>query len=86
MGILCVLHTWTRTLADHPHVHGLVPAGGAPPTGPSGASPHVLPRLRPYPREAVSRTVARSGASGTPDLTLPESVWTTDVSVSGEPS
>jgi hypothetical protein len=28
VGVLTVLHTWTRTLADHPHVHCLVPAGG----------------------------------------------------------
>jgi Putative transposase/Transposase zinc-binding domain len=28
IGILCVLHTWTCTLAYHPHVHCLVPAGG----------------------------------------------------------
>ena len=28
LGILCVLHTWSRTLDYHPHVHCLVPAGG----------------------------------------------------------
>jgi Putative transposase/Transposase zinc-binding domain len=28
IGILAVLHTWTTTLAYHPHVHCLVPAGG----------------------------------------------------------
>jgi hypothetical protein len=28
LGILAVLHTWTTTLAYHPHVHCLVPAGG----------------------------------------------------------
>ncbi len=27
LGLLCVLHTWTRTLIYHPHVHFLVPAG-----------------------------------------------------------
>ena len=27
IGILAVLHTWTRTLEYHPHVHCLVPAG-----------------------------------------------------------
>lgn len=27
LGLLCVLHTWTRTLVYHPHVHCLVPAG-----------------------------------------------------------
>ena len=28
IGALCVLHTWTRTLGHHPHVHILVPAVG----------------------------------------------------------
>ena len=28
IGVLTVLHTWTRTLTYHPHVHCLVPAGG----------------------------------------------------------
>jgi len=28
LGILAVLHTWTRALELHPHIHMLVPAGG----------------------------------------------------------
>jgi hypothetical protein len=28
IGALCVLHTWTRAMAYHPHVHCLVPGGG----------------------------------------------------------
>lgn len=28
LGMLAVLHTWTRALEHHPHVHLLVPAGG----------------------------------------------------------
>lgn len=28
VGLMAVLHTWTRTLVYHPHVHCLVPAGG----------------------------------------------------------
>ena len=28
MGITLVLHTWTRELTFHPHVHGIVPGGG----------------------------------------------------------
>ncbi len=28
LSILSVLHTWTRTIEFHPHVHMLVPAGG----------------------------------------------------------
>ncbi len=28
IGALCILHTWGQTLAYHPHIHMLVPAGG----------------------------------------------------------
>jgi hypothetical protein len=28
IGVTCVLHTWTRELAFHPHIHALVTAGG----------------------------------------------------------
>lgn len=28
IGMLAVLHTWTRALVYHPHVHCLIPAGG----------------------------------------------------------
>ena len=28
IGILALLHTWSQTLLDHPHIHCLVPAGG----------------------------------------------------------
>jgi putative transposase/transposase-like zinc-binding protein len=33
IGALAVLHTWTRTLEYHPHVHMLVPGGGLAPDG-----------------------------------------------------
>lgn len=33
LPILAVLHTWTRALLFHPHVHLLVPAGGISPKG-----------------------------------------------------
>ena len=34
VGVSLVLHTWTRALTFHPHVHGIFPGGGlaAPPT------------------------------------------------------
>lgn len=28
IGFFAVLHTWTQTLMDHPHVHVVIPAGG----------------------------------------------------------
>lgn len=33
LGMLGVLHTWSRTLIFHPHIHYLVPAGGISPDG-----------------------------------------------------
>lgn len=28
MGCIAILHTWTQTLLDHPHIHCIVPGGG----------------------------------------------------------
>jgi hypothetical protein len=39
VGILAVLHTWTRTLEYHPHVHLLVTAGGLTPDGQAWVNP-----------------------------------------------
>jgi len=33
IGLIAVLHTWTRTLTYHPHVHCLIPGGGITPQG-----------------------------------------------------
>jgi hypothetical protein len=33
LGMLGVLHTWSRTLMFHPHIHYLIPAGGLSPDG-----------------------------------------------------
>ena len=38
-GILAVLHTWTRAMLFHPHVHMLVTAGGLAPGGQTWVSP-----------------------------------------------
>jgi len=43
IGALAVLHTWTRTLEWHPHVHMLVPAGGL---APDGRTWRTLPRRK----------------------------------------
>jgi len=39
LGILAVLHTWTRAMLFHPHVHILVTAGGLAPGGQTWVSP-----------------------------------------------
>jgi hypothetical protein len=77
IGLLCVLHTWTRTLAYHPHVHCLVPAGGVSadrtewrPARTSYLVPvHALAKLF----RGLFLDLVRQER---PDLTLPESVWT----------
>jgi hypothetical protein len=87
IGILCVLHTWTRTLADHPHVHGLVPAGAVAPDR-SQWQPARTSSLVPV--QALSklfrgrfRALVRQER---PDLSLPESVWAQGWVVSGQPA
>jgi hypothetical protein len=77
IGVLCVLHTWTRTLVDHPQVHCLVPAGGVSadrtawrPARPSYLVPvHALAK----PFRGLFLALVRQERA---DLTLPESVWT----------
>jgi hypothetical protein len=77
IGVLCVLHTWTRTLVYHPHVHGLVPAGGVSadrtewrPARTSYLVPvHALAKLF----RGLFLDLVRQER---PDLTLPEVVWT----------
>ncbi|MHC5112520.1 MAG: IS91 family transposase [Planctomycetota bacterium] len=56
VGILAVLHTWTRTMVFHPHVHCLVPAGGVERDASSGDS-RWLPARSNYlvPVKALSR-------------------------------
>lgn len=39
IGMVGVLHTWTRAMAYHPHVHDLVPAGALSPDGAQWLSP-----------------------------------------------
>jgi hypothetical protein len=79
IGVLCVLHTWTRALAYHPHVHCLVPAGGV-----SADHQQWRPARQTYlvPVRALSKMFRGRFCAlvhqERPDLNLPESVWTTD--------
>jgi hypothetical protein len=87
IGVLCVLHTWTRTLVYHPHVHCLVPAGGVSadrtawrPARPSYLVPvHALATL-------FRRLFLALVRQERPDLTLPEALWTKGWVVYGKPS
>ena len=78
IGILCVLHTWTRAMAYHPHVHLLVPAGGLSPD-----RTRWIPSHKKFlvPVQALSRIFRAKFIcllrKVLPDCTLPESIWDT---------
>jgi Putative transposase/Transposase zinc-binding domain len=87
IGVLCVLHTWSRTLAYHPHVHCLVPAGGVSadhfewrPARPTYLVP--VQALAKFLRGRFRALVHQER----PDLTIPESVWTRGWVVSCQPT
>jgi len=75
IGILAVLHTWTRTLVYHPHVHCLVPGGGV------SQQNEWRPARKDYlvPVKALSkifRGIFRDGlAQMLPQANVPSNVW-----------
>jgi hypothetical protein len=78
IGMLGVLHTWTRDLSYHPHIHFLVPGGGLSPDGrwTYAKADFFLP-LKPlsllyrrYFRDALKQTDLFAAA--------PKSVWRAD--------
>ena len=48
LGFLGVLHTWTRQLAYHPHVHYIVPGGGLRPDGRTWRKCRITKQGEPY--------------------------------------
>jgi hypothetical protein len=54
LGATLVLHTWTRTLAFHPHVHALVTGGGL---AAGGATWVKSPRKFLFPVKAMARVL-----------------------------
>jgi len=74
-GILAILHTWTRALEHHPHVHMLVPAGGLDKDGVWRASrKKFLVPVRALSRGFRGRfmTLAKKAL---PKITFPKEVW-----------
>jgi len=53
LGALAVLHTWTRAMLFHPHVHMLVTAGGLAPDGKSWVHPKHPLFLVPDPALSI---------------------------------
>lgn len=86
VGVLAVLHTWTRMLVYHPHVHCLVPAGGV------SADQRWRPARKDYlvPVRALSRIfrgMFREGlANLLPEQKVPPQVWKKDWVVHCKPA
>jgi putative transposase/transposase-like zinc-binding protein len=79
LGLVGVLHSWTRDLRYHPHVHYLVPAEGL---AADGVTWHPARRNFLLPVKALSRLVRghfRDAVQKTPAFTeIPADVWTHD--------
>jgi len=77
LAILAVLHTWTRTLLDHPHAHLLVSAGGLSADGQQWVHPQNPAFL--VPCFALSKIFCGKFRAGLKRLGLlghvPSSVW-----------
>jgi hypothetical protein len=85
LGILAVLHTWSRTLEYHPHAHLLVTAGGLSSDGAAWVKP-ANPRflvpgymLSEIFRAKMHAAFARSGVDAGIDPNVWASRWTVHV-------
>jgi len=76
LGVLAVLHTWTRALVYHPHVHCLVPGGGLAADGLTwrSARRQFLVPVRALGVGFRARFLRRLRAV-VPDGVLPATVW-----------
>lgn len=87
IALLCVLHTWTRAMAYHPHLHCLVPGGGLSDDGTSWrpARKGFLVPVRALSKifRAKFMELARQAL---PDQMFPESVWHTSWVVYSKPT
>ncbi|MCG2720578.1 MAG: IS91 family transposase [Thermodesulfovibrionales bacterium] len=78
IGMLSVLHTWTRALVYHPHVHCLIPAGGL-----SHDNRYWLEARKTYlvPVRALSdifrATFIALARRKLPETVFPQSIWKT---------
>jgi hypothetical protein len=75
VGVLAVLHTWTRTLEYHPHVHCLVPGGAVAADGTwRRARGQYLVPVRALSVGFRARFLMRCKRL-LPDVIVPASVW-----------
>jgi hypothetical protein len=76
-GFTGILHTWTRQLEYHPHVHFIVPGGGLRQEGTEWKSsgPEFFVPARPLSKIYRAMLVEMLKEAG---LVVPQSVWKTD--------
>lgn len=76
VGIMVVLHTWTRTLVYHPHVHCLVIGGGVSPDGKEwlfARNDYLFPKRA---LSAIFRGIFKDMVhKQRPDLEIPRERW-----------
>jgi hypothetical protein len=88
LGCLAVLHTWTRAMRYHPHVHRLVTAGGLSPDGTQWIAPTNPAFLVPVQALSVifrAKVCAGLRRAGLLDHVTP-AVWTTPWVVHAQPA
>jgi Putative transposase/Transposase zinc-binding domain len=76
VGVLAVLHTWTRQLTLHPHVHCLVTGGGI---SDDASTWHTARRKFLVPIKALAKLVRGKFRAmlrrECPDISIPDAVW-----------
>ena len=87
IAVLCVLHTWTRAMLYHPHVHCLLPGGGLSYDGCSwlAARKRFLVPVRAL-SEIFRAQFMELARKAFPDHAFPESVWHTPWVVHSKPT
>ena len=87
-GMVGVLHTWTRDLADHPHVHSLVPGGALSLDASQGLCPPSADGLVPvHARSRLFRGTCKAAVTTAGLLAyVPPQVWTQGWRTHGQPA
>jgi hypothetical protein len=86
IGMVGVLHTWTRDLSYHPHVHYLVPAGGLAENGQTWLSARKDFLVPVKPLSILFRAKFRDALKTTELFALvPKETWTQDWVVHCQP-
>ena len=75
IGVIAILHTWSRTMFFHPHAHLLIPGGGINTEG--GWNQSHKKYLIPYqPAATIFRALfIKRLKKALPEVTIPDAVW-----------